>query len=152
MNNGLKNNIVNLSRRVKIIMFPGISVGGADKIRLKLEKTKAARKIAVRIISKFIFIWIEKNKIPKIRGIKVKINPNKNELNILPNNIVFMETGQVIKRSNVFRIVSQGKTNGPIDVAVKKRTIAISPEIKRGVGIFLPIVNVKKRIIGKIIP
>ena len=152
MNRGLKNNIVNLSKRVKIIIFPGVSVGGDDRIRLKLEKTKAPMNIAMRIINKFIFIWIEKNKIPKIRGTNEKINPNKNELNILPNNIVFIEIGQVISRSNVFRIVSQGKTNGPIDVAVKKRTIAISPEIKKGVGIFLPIVNVKNNIIGKIIP
>ena len=134
------------------MIFPGISVGGADKIRLKLEKTKAARNIAKSIMRKLIVICIEKNIIPKTRGTREKITPNKKELNILPNNIVFNETGQVIKRSNVFRIVSHGKTNGPIDVAVKKITIAINPEINSGVEIFLPIVNVKKSITGKIIP
>lgn len=75
-----------------------------------------------------------------------------NELQILPISIVLIEIGQVIKRSNVPRIVSQGKIMGPIDVEVKKITIAIIPEIKNGGEIVLPTVKAKNRIIGKKIP
>jgi hypothetical protein len=131
MKRGLMNNIVNLRRRVKTIIFPGKSVGGEESIKLKLENTKAATIIAEIIINKPINERvIEKNKIPSINGMNEKINPNINEPNILPNKIAFKETGQVINLSKVFRIVSHGKTNGPMEVDVRKSTIAISPEIK----------------------
>jgi hypothetical protein len=52
------------------------------------------------------------------------------ELHILPINIVLIEIGHVIKRSNVPRIVSQGNIIGPNEVEVKKRTIAIIPDIR----------------------
>jgi len=44
--------------------------------------------------------------------------------------IVLIETGQVVNRSNVPRIVSHGKMIGPNEVEVKKRTIAMIPEIR----------------------
>jgi hypothetical protein len=125
------NNIVNLSRRVKIIIFPGISVGGEESIKLKLENTKAATIIAKIIINKPITEKVsEKNNIASISGMHENINPNVNELIILPSKIAFKEIGQVITLSKVFLIVSHGKTNGPIEVDVRKSTIVISPEIK----------------------
>lgn len=52
------------------------------------------------------------------------------ELHALPNNIVFIDTGQVTSLSNVFLIVSHGNTIGPIEVDDKKMIIAIKPEIR----------------------
>jgi len=43
---GLINNIGNLMRICKTIVLPGLVVGGADIIRLKLENTKPVRIIA----------------------------------------------------------------------------------------------------------
>jgi hypothetical protein len=53
-----------------------------------------------------------------------------NELQTLPNNIVLIEIGHVIKRSKVPRIVSHGRIIGPIEVEVKKITIVINPDIR----------------------
>ena len=53
-----------------------------------------------------------------------------NELQIPPNNSVLSEIGHVTRRSKVPRIVSHGKIIGPIEVEVRNRTIAISPDIR----------------------
>ncbi len=73
---------------------------------------------------------LDKKTTPKIKGIDENNKPYINEPQILPTNIVLIEIGQVIKRSNVPRIVSHGKIIGPNEVDVKKRTIAIIPEIR----------------------
>ena len=73
---------------------------------------------------------LDKNIAPKIKGIEEINKPYMNEPQILPTSIVFIETGQVVNRSNVPRIVSHGKIIGPNEVDVKKRTIAIIPEIR----------------------
>lgn len=46
---GLINNNGNLMKICKIIVFPGFRVGGAEIIKLKLEKTKAEITIATII-------------------------------------------------------------------------------------------------------
>ena len=71
----------------------------------------------------------EKNKILIIKGIIEVIEPNIKDAQTSPNSIVFIEIGQVINLSKVFCLDSQGKVIGPIDVADKKRTIAINPEV-----------------------
>jgi len=149
---GLINNRGNLISTVRIIVFAGVVVGGADNIRLKLAKDNAA--IIIPTTKRIIFIESgkDKNKYPKIRGIDENIMPNKNELHKLPIKIVLIESGHVIKRSNVFRIVSHGNITGPMDVVVKKRTIVINPEIKYSFDIFLPIVKAKNKIMGNNIP
>ena len=43
---GLMNNNGNLMKICRIIVFPGLLVGGAEIIRLKLENTKSVRIIA----------------------------------------------------------------------------------------------------------
>ena len=73
---------------------------------------------------------LDRNTIPKINGIDENNKPYINEPQILPTNIVLIETGQVVNLSKVPRIVSHGKIIGPNDVEVKKRTIAIIPEIR----------------------
>jgi orotate phosphoribosyltransferase-like protein len=75
-----------------------------------------------------------------------------NELQILPIIIVLIEIGQVIRRSRVPRIVSHGKIIGPNEVAVKKRTIVIIPDIIYTGSMFLPTVKAKNKIVGKNIP
>ena len=49
INRGLINNNGNLMKICKIIVFPGFLVGGAEIIKLKIEKTKAAIIIAAII-------------------------------------------------------------------------------------------------------
>ncbi len=49
INSGLINSNGNLMKICKIIVFPGFLVGGADIIKLKLEKTKAEIIIAAII-------------------------------------------------------------------------------------------------------
>ena len=73
---------------------------------------------------------LDRNITPRIKGIEENNKPYINEPQILPINIVLIETGHVIKRSKVPRIVSHGKIIGPNEVEVKKRTIAIIPEIR----------------------
>jgi hypothetical protein len=146
------NNSGNLMRICSIIVFPGLLVGGVEIIRLKLENTSAVIIIATNISRKLKTNWLENMNIPIIKGIDEKIIPYINELQRLPNNIVLIEIGQVTKRSRVPRIVSHGKIIGPIDVEVRKRTIAINPEIRYNEAIFLPTVKEKNRIIGKKIP
>ena len=135
-----------------IIVFPGFLVGGEEIIRLKLEKTKAARIIAVITRKKFMAKPFDKNITPKIKGIEENITPYMNELHILPIRIVLIDIGQVVKRSKVPRIVSHGKIIGPIEDEVKKITITIIPEIRYGGAMVLPTVKAKNNIIGKNIP
>lgn len=133
------------------MVFAGVSVGGTDKIKLKLANANADMIIANIINTRFIEVN-ERNIIPNISGTEEKITPYKKELHTLPSNIVFIEMGQVINLSSVFCLVSQGKTTGPIEVVVKKITMPINPDIRKMDEIFLPIVNAKKSIIGNITP
>jgi hypothetical protein len=137
---------------VKIIVFAGISVGGTDNIKLKLENDKAATIIPIMMINIFIEGWIDKKIIPNTRGINENITPNIEDPQTLPNKTVFIEIGQVINRSSVCCLVSHGNTTGPIDVDVKNKTMAINPEIMYIGSIFRPIVKAKKSITGNKIP
>jgi hypothetical protein len=60
--------------------------------------------------------------------------------------------GQVINFSRVFCLVSQGKTIGAMEVAVKNITSASNPDNKYLDSIVRPIVNAKNKIIGKATP
>lgn len=127
---GLINNNGNLIKICKIIVFPGFLVGGAEIIKLKLENTRADIIIAVIIRKKLIVNPLDRKVTPKINGTDENNKPYINEPQILPNNIVLIEIGHVVNRSKVPRIVSQGKIIGPNEVEVKKRTIAIIPEMR----------------------
>jgi len=127
---GLMNNRGNLINTVRIIVLAGVVVGGTDNIRLKLAKDNAVINIPTINRIKLAEIGKDKNIYPKTRGIDENMIPNKKELHRLPNKMVLIETGHVISRSNVFRIVSHGKITGPMDVVVKNRTIVINPETK----------------------
>ncbi len=128
INRGLMNIIGNLTKIVKIIVLAGISVGGTERINEKLENASAAMIIPKAIKRKFI--WISKNKItPRIKGMVEKTQPKTSELHKFPTKIVFIEIGHVINLSRVICLVSHGNTTGPIEVEVRKSTMAIRPEI-----------------------
>jgi hypothetical protein len=129
VNNGLINIKGNLINMVRIIVEAGVSVGGTERIRLKEENENAANNIPGIIMSKLRLFHNSKKAIPNIKGTVQNKHPKINELKIFPRSMVLIETGQVINRSSVFCLVSQGNTTGPIEVEVKKRTIAIKPEI-----------------------
>jgi len=152
MNSGLIKSKGNLTKTVRIIVFAGVSVGGAESIRLNEENAKAATKIPSIIIKIFNETHNPKSNIPRINGTIEKMHPKAKELQIFPNNIVFIEIGHAINLSRVLILVSHGNTTGPIEVAVKNRVIAISPDIRKTGMILLPIVNAKNNTIGNKIP
>jgi len=128
MKRGLRNNKGNLINMVNIIVLAGVSVGGTDSMRLKLENAKEASIIPRMIIKMFIEYHIPKKIIPSINGTNEKIKPKMKELQILPKRIVLIEIGQAINLSNVFARVSHGNTTGPIEVEVMNKTMAINPD------------------------
>jgi len=152
MKRGLRNNKGNLINMVNIMVLAGVSVGGTDSIRLKLENAKAAKIIARIIIKILIEYHRPKIIIPSINGTNAKIKPKMKELQILPKRIVLIEIGQAINLSNVFARVSHGNTTGPIEVEVMNKIIAINPDTIYIGMIFLPIVKAKKSIMGRKIP
>ncbi len=119
----------NFIKMVSIIVDAGVSVGGTERIKLKDENEKAASIIAGTMITIFIETHNPKKIIPKSKGTMENKHPNRKELHTFPNKIVLIEIGHVIKRSNVFCLVSQGKTTGPMLVEVRNSTIAIKPDI-----------------------
>ena len=128
INRGLRNNKGNLINMVNIMVLAGVSVGGTDSIRLKLENAKAAKIIARTIIKIFIEYHRPKIIIPSINGTNAKIKPKMKELQILPKRIVLIEIGHAINLSNVLARVSHGNTTGPIEVEVMNKIIAINPD------------------------
>lgn len=126
---GLMKIIGNLTKTVNVIKFVGWSVAGTDNINEKHEKANIAIRIPGMMIHGFIVPHIPKTEVPRINGISVNIHPKIKALQILPIKSVFNDIGQVINLSSVFCLVSQGKITGPIEVAIKKETIAIKPEI-----------------------
>ena len=152
MNIGLMNTNGNFISTVNTIVFPGESIDGTDKIKLKQAKAKPATIIPRSTINILIVNSADKKIAPKIRGNEEKMSPYINVLQTLPNRIVLIEIGHVINLSNVFLIVSHGNTMGPIEVDDKNIIIAINPEIIYIGSTLLPTVKAINKITGKIIP
>jgi len=152
INNGLMNIKGNLIRIVRIIVFAGVSVGGTERIKLKEENENADKIIPGIKIKRLMSLHSSRNIIPRIKGTVENMHPKRKELHTFPKRIVLIDIGQVINRSRVFCLVSQGKTTGPMEVDVKNSTIAINPLIIKIGRISLPMVNAKNNIIGKAIP
>lgn len=112
------------------MIFPGLSVGGIDKMILKVANVNEPIKIPNIITIRLREFQNENMSMPNMNGTKEKMIPNINDPQISPNKIVLMEIGQVISRSRVFCLASQGKTTGPIEAAVKNKTIAMRPDIR----------------------
>lgn len=65
----------NLMTVVNIFTYPGFSVGGVERMRLKLEKASAPINIPIRTIIKPKEKEREKIIIPKNKGTKENMNP-----------------------------------------------------------------------------
>ena len=139
----------NLTAKVRIIVLEGISDGGTDKIKEKLEKASEATRIPGMMIQGRIVPHDLPMDAPRMSGTKAKILPKALELQMFPNKTVLIDTGQVRSRSSVLSRVSQGKTTGPIEVAVRNEIIAIKPEIIKIESTSRPKVKAKNRISGK---
>lgn len=89
---------------------------------------------------------------PTISGIREIPIPKIKEANISPRRIVEMEIGQDANLSKVFICVSHGVITGETEVDVNKIVIPSKPDIRKLVGIFLPIIKAANRNIGNRIP
>ena len=84
MNKGLMNNNGNLINIVRIMVDAGVSVGGAERIKLKDENENAANNIPGININKFIVFHNSKKIIPRMRGTRENKHPNMKELHTFP--------------------------------------------------------------------
>ena len=80
INNGLIKISGNFTKMVRIIVLAGVSVGGTDNIKLKLEKAKAAMMIPIMMIKMFKEDHNPKMIRPKTIGIVENIQPKKRTL------------------------------------------------------------------------
>jgi hypothetical protein len=125
-----------LIRLDNIIIFDGLSVGGAEIKRPKEEKQKAARivptiklKLSISAPSKITLTKIIK---------KVIKRPNKREATISPKIIAHRAIGAEHNLSKVLILVSHGAITGPIEETVTKSAIPSKPGIKKLRVRFLP--------------
>ncbi len=127
----------NLIKLDNIIIFDGLSVGGAEISTPNDEKQKDAK--IVPIISFKPIILIPSKIILTKKTNDVIKRPNKKEAVISPRIIAHMAIGAETNLSKVIIRVSHGAITGPIDVAVTKSAILSRPGIKKVIGNFFPI-------------
>jgi len=117
-----------------IIIFDGLSVGGAESNKPKDEKQKAANSVPIIRYKLTIF---NPNRIIPVNKIKVDTKrPNKKEAMTSPKIIAQGAIGVETNLSKVLIRVSQGAIIGPIAAEVKKSPIASKPGIKKLVDRF----------------
>jgi len=119
----------NLTMLDIIIIFDGLSVGGAEITSPSDEKQKAAS--IVPTIKLKLIISIPSMTIPAKRIKKVIKRPNKSEAIISPKIMAHIVIGVETNLSKVLIRVSHGATTGPIDVTVTKSAIPNKPGIKK---------------------
>ena len=119
-----------------------------DRMMLKDANEKLATMMAKMRMTQLTVAHKEKRRMPRNNGKMEKIKPKTKEPQISPSRMVLIEMGQVINRSSVFCRVSHGKTTGPMEAAVKKSTIAKSPEMTYIGFTCRPIVNAKNNMVG----
>jgi len=139
----------NLIKLDNIMIFAGLSVGGAEISSPKDEKQNAAR--IVPTIRLKLIIPVPSKIMPTKRIKKVMKRPNKREAIISPKIIAHTAIGVETNRSKVLACVSHGAITGPIDEAAAKRVIPNKPGIKKLRGNFFPMIKAinKKRGINK---
>jgi hypothetical protein len=129
----IKGNLIKLD---SIIMFEGLSVGGAEISSPREEKQKAA-KIVPTIRLKLIISIPNRMMLTK-KIIEVMKRPNKRDAVISPKMTAHNAIGVETNLSNVLIRVSQGAITGPIDETVKKSAIPNNPGIKKLIENFFP--------------
>ena len=75
MKRGLMNTSGNLMRIVRTIVFPGVSVEGTERMRLKLANASPATIMPRATSIGFIIRTVDKNMIPRMSGTKEKSTP-----------------------------------------------------------------------------
>ena len=137
----------NLIKFDNIIIFDGLSVGGAEINKPRDEKQKADNKVPI-IRDKFIIF--KPNRIIPINKIKLDMKiPNRKEAVISPKIIAHKAIGAEISLSKVLIRVSQGAIIGEIAEEVKKSPMANKPGIKKSMDISLPTAKAINRKAGK---
>lgn len=119
----------NLIKVDNIIIFDGLSVGGAEINSPKDEKQKAAK--SVPTIRLKLIIPIPSKMILTKRIKKVMKRPNKREAVISPKMMAHTAIGAETSLSNVLIRVSQGAIIGPIEETVTKSVIPNRLGIKK---------------------
>ena len=119
----------NLIKVDNIIIFDGLSVGGAEINNPKDEKQKAAK--SVPTIRLKLIIPIPSKMILTKRIKKVMKRPNKREAVISPKMMAHTAIGAETSLSNVLIRVSQGAIIGPIEETVTKSVIPNRLGIKK---------------------
>ena len=114
----IKGNLIKLDN---IIIFDGLSVGGAE-INIPNEEKQKAAKIVPTIRFKLIISIPSKTILTK-KMKKVIPRPNKKEAITSPKIIAHREIGDEINLSKVLIRVSHGAITGPIEETVTKSVI-----------------------------
>ena len=133
----------NLIKVDSIIIFDGLSVGGADMTSPRDEKQKAARIVPM---IRFKFIIPTPSRIALTKKIKKVIKmPNRREAITSPRMMAHKAMGAEINLSKVLILVSHGAIMGPIDETVTKRPIPNKLGIKNSSDNLLPKTNAINR-------
>jgi len=137
----------NLIKFDSIIIFDGLSVGGADNNKPREEKQKADNNVPI-IRDKLIIF--NPNKTIPINKIKLDIKiPKREEAVMSPKIIAHNAIGAEINLSKVLIRVSQGAIIGEIAEEVKKSPIASKAGIKKLIDSSLPTTKAIKRKAGR---
>jgi hypothetical protein len=75
MKRGLMNTSGNLMRIVRTMVFPGVSVEGTERMRLKLANASPATIMPRAITNGFIVRIVDKNIAPNMSGTRLKSAP-----------------------------------------------------------------------------
>ncbi len=129
-----------------IIIFDGLSVGGAEISKPREEKQNAANNVP---IIRYKFTIFNPNKMIPINKIKPDIKiPNRKEAIMSPRIIAHKAMGAETNLSKVLIRVSQGAIIGEMAEEVKKSPIANKPGIKKLIDSCLPTAKAMNRKAG----
>ncbi len=126
----------NFMRDESIIMFAGVSAGGAESSKPKKEKHRADATTLKR--RRGVFAGKTPMTRPDAATTKVIVVPNNMEAIASPERMMAMLTGDVISLSKVLALVSHGAITGPTAVEVKKTVIDIMLASASPAAMFLP--------------
>jgi len=148
---GIKTPLINIRGSLikfdSIIIFDGLSVGGAEINKPSDEKQKEANNVPT---IRYKFTISSPNRIIPINKIKLDIKrPNREEAIISPKIIAHKAIGAETNLSKVLIRVSQGIITGEIAEEVKKIPIANKPGIKKVTDSSLPTAKAMNKKAGK---
>jgi hypothetical protein len=126
----------NLISVESIMIFEGLSVGGAESSTPSAEKQKAPTRVMTIIVP--VMMWNPTTTAPMARITREIASPNKKDATISPRMIPHRLMGVDTRRSRVLIRVSQGVITGPTAEVVKKRVMPSNPGSKNSTERSLP--------------